>query len=515
MQEALFQILSYAIGAWRYRWTALGVAWVLAVAGWAFVWQMPEAYVATARINVDTNSVLRPLMRGLAITPNVDRRIELMSRTLLSRPNLEKLARMTDLDLSVTSEADKERLIQRLQNSIQLTGVRSNNSLYNISVIDPDRETARRMTQSLITIFIENSLNEKREDNSDAQSFLKKQIAQSEARLIEAENRLALFKQKNVDVLPGEAGDYYSRLQNAQGDLAAAELSLKEAMNRRTALARQMGGEEPVFLGGTTSGMTGSPLDGRIEALSAQRDQLLARYTDKHPEVRQLDRLIDELSAERQEMLSAISQDAGMPVPQFEASGAFQSMRTMLAESDAQIAELQVRVEEYRRRVEELGAKVNAIPEVEARLKQLNRDYGVLAAQHAEMLERRESARLGGDVESSAGDVSFRVIDPPFVPLKPSEPNKLILNAAVFIFSLGGGAAIALLISLFQPLVVDGRQLASSTGLPLLGSVTFAKSAEQLRRERWKMVSFAGCCAALVLLFGGVLLVPEALEKVL
>lgn len=514
MQEALLQILSYAIGAWRYRWTALSVAWILALGGWFLVWQMPEAYVATARVNVDTNSVLRPLMRGLAITPNVDQRIELMSRTLLSRPNLEKLARMTDLDLSVTSEAEKEALIKRLQNSIQLSGVRTNNSLYNISVIDPDRETARRMAQSLITIFIENSLNEKREDSTDAQSFLEKQIAQSEARLIEAENRLALFKQKNVDVLPGEAGDYYSRLQSAQQALAAAELTLKEVINRREALARQMGGDEPVFLGGA-SGVAPSPLDARIQTLTAQRDQLLSRYTDKHPEVRQLDQLIEELSAERNAMLADMDDGDYGQVAQYDTSASFQSMRTMVAESDAQIAELQVRVEEYRRRVEELGTKVNAIPEVEARLKQLDRDYGVLVAQHEEMLERRESARLGGDVENSAGDVSFRVIDPPFVPLKPSEPNKLILNAAVFIVALGGGAAIALLISLLQPLVADGRMLSNATGLPLLGSVTFAKTPEQRRKERWKLVAFSVGCAALCLMFGGVLIAPEALETVL
>ena len=84
------------------------MAWVVALAGWVYVWQMPESYKATARLYVDSNSVLRPLMRGLAITPNIDQRIAMMSRTLLSRPNLERLARMTDLDLQVTTDAQKE-----------------------------------------------------------------------------------------------------------------------------------------------------------------------------------------------------------------------------------------------------------------------------------------------------------------------------------------------------------------------------------------------------------------------
>lgn len=514
MQEALIQLYSYALGVWRYRWTALAITWLIALAGWAYVWQLPEAYVATARIHVDTNSVLRPLMRGIAVTPNINQRINLMSRTLLSRPNLETLARMTDLDLEATTDAEQEKLIGRLRSSVRLGAVRGNSSLYNINVVDPDRDTARRIAQSLITIFIENSLNDKREDSSDAETFLEMQLAQSEARLIEAENRLAVFKQKNVDVLPGERGDYYSRLQSAQGDLSKAELQLKELVNRRDELRRQINGEDPLFIGGGGS-ITSTPFDARIQNLASQRDQLLSRYTEKHPEVRQINRLIEELSAEREERL------ANMPPSSFGGGGAisgspvYQGMRSMLAETEAQIAELQVRVGEYEKRVALLADKVNAIPEVEAQLKQLDRDYGVLRDQHREMLKRRESARLGGDVESSAGDVSFRVIDPPFVPLKPSEPNKFLLNAGVLVVALGAGVAVALLLSLLKPLVNDARMLAYSTGLPLLGSVTFAKSGQERRQERWRLVGFAACTVFLFMVFGGVLLAPEAVDRFL
>ena len=207
------------IAGWR-----LAVAWVVAIAGWIWVWQLPEAYVATARVYVDTNSVLRPLLRGLAIQPNIDQRINMMSRTLLSRPNLEKLMRMTDLDLQVNTEAQKNKMLAELGEAISLAGSRDNPSLYSISVEDPDRDTAKRIAQSLITVFIESSLSGKREDSSGAQDFLDEQIAEYEERLVAAENRLALFKQENVDVLPGSGGDYYSTLQAAREDLSAARL---------------------------------------------------------------------------------------------------------------------------------------------------------------------------------------------------------------------------------------------------------------------------------------------------
>src|SRR5690554_3480725 len=117
MQDTFAQLWSYVLGIWRHRWLALVVAWLIAIAGWTFVLRMPESYVANARVYVDTSSMLGPLMRGLTVTPNVNERISMMSRTLLSRPNLEKLAQMTDLDVQVVTEADRESLIRGLQNS--------------------------------------------------------------------------------------------------------------------------------------------------------------------------------------------------------------------------------------------------------------------------------------------------------------------------------------------------------------------------------------------------------------
>jgi uncharacterized protein involved in exopolysaccharide biosynthesis len=134
MQEIIAQGMTYLWGIWRHKWLALAIAWVVALAGWAYVWKMPESYVASAKLYVDTNTVLRPLLQGLAITPDINQRVRMMSSTLFSRPNLEKLARMTDLDLRATTEAQQEALIDRLRDTISLRGQRGNASLYNIEV---------------------------------------------------------------------------------------------------------------------------------------------------------------------------------------------------------------------------------------------------------------------------------------------------------------------------------------------------------------------------------------------
>ena len=100
MHELLTQLTGYAVSTWRYRWHALIAAWIISVIGWAAVHNIPDRYEATSRVYVDTQSLLKPLLAGLAVQPNTNQQVEVMARTLISRPNLEKVARMTDLDLN-------------------------------------------------------------------------------------------------------------------------------------------------------------------------------------------------------------------------------------------------------------------------------------------------------------------------------------------------------------------------------------------------------------------------------
>lgn len=530
MQEVLAQLFSYAWGVWKHRWLALAVAWVVAIGGWIWVWQLPEAYVASARVYVDTNSVLRPLLQGLAVQPNVESRIGLLSRTLLSRPNLEKLMRMTDLDLQVVTAKEKDQLLNDLQKSIRLWANQKDKSLYSISVQDPDRDTAKRIAQALITVFIESSLSGKREDSSGAQDFLDEQIKEYEARLIGAETRSANFRQKHMKILGGKGG-YYRNLNSARTRLRQAQLMLKEEENRVVDLQRQIDGEDPLYVPPPTQQVPNqaprtvsrapSAVDQQIMSIQVSLADLQVKYTNRHPEVRQLQSLLEDLQAQQaaedraaRERLRQINEKRkkGEPVDQFgDLSGmanspVYLNLKKMLAETKSKVAALKVRVKEYREQVAELEEKVNTIPEVEGQLKQLDRDYGVIRSQHAALLKRRETARMGQDMEQKATDVTFRVIDPPYVPLKPSEPNKVMLNAIVLAAALVAGVGVSFLVSLVYPVFFDSRSLAAVTGLPVLGSVTINLQNEQRRRERYGLVAFASLTVCLVFAYAGMTL---------
>ena len=84
MEELLGHAISVVRGMWRHHWPGMVVAWIVSAVGIGYVLSIPDQYQASARIYVDTQSILKPLMSGLAIQPNVDQQVAMLSRTLIS-----------------------------------------------------------------------------------------------------------------------------------------------------------------------------------------------------------------------------------------------------------------------------------------------------------------------------------------------------------------------------------------------------------------------------------------------
>jgi polysaccharide chain length determinant protein (PEP-CTERM system associated) len=504
MHDLMLQVFRSMRGVWRHRWIALVFAWMVAVAGWIVVAQMPDEYRATARVFVDTNSVLRPLLRGLTVQPDPVQRVALMSKMLLNRPNMEKIVRMSDLDLDIHTERTKESLMSGLQKRISISGDRANPSLYTVSYEDRDPQSAKRVVESLVSVFIEEVLVSDQAATTTAQDFLDQEIAEYEVRLESAEKQLADFKRENAGVLPGESSGYYMSLQSSKTGLKDAELSLQEAIKRRDQLAHQLR-EQYVSIDANTA-LSSEWEDPRILSMQQKLDDLLLRFTERHPDVLELQRNIAELKErESQARRTGLGNGAGANVGSDTVYG---NIRVALNNVETEVAGLQARVDDYRDRVRALEERIDRVPQIEAALKQLTRNYETIVRQHAELLERRESARLSEQVEKTAEGVKFRVVDPPFAPLRPSAPNRVLFAGAVLTLAIGAGIAVALVLDLLRPVYDDRRTLYEATGLPVFGSVGLVQSYAERRKERLMLIPFALACSGLVI---GFLLVAEGL----
>ena len=503
MQELLDQLLGYVRGAWRFRWYMHFVAWPLCIGGWIVVHELPDQYEASARVYVDTQSVLRPLLRGLAVEGNVSQEVQLMTRTLLSRPNLEKIARMTDMDLTATTPEAMEEMLDRLKHTITLSGSGREN-LYSLKYTDKNPGQAKQVVQSLLTLFVETSLGDSRKDSRSAQGFLDEQIKEYEARLFAAEERLKEFKRKNIGLMPTDGGEYFSRLQAATARLSAAELELSEAVNRRDELRRQLRGEEPTFgmVAPPQAQVVNSALDSRIQGLQTRLDDLLLKFTDKHPDVASLQRTISDLEAQKAKELAQIQQSMPQGSNNLDTNPVYQQLRISLGETEATVAGLEVRVKQFQSEVEGLKKSVDTIPKVEADLKRLNRDYAVNKKNYDTLVERRETAKMSEDAGKVGDNVKFRVVDPPFVPSDPVSPNRPLLTSVVLAGGWLAGIAFAFFMSQLKPTYDGSRAVSRELDLPVLGSVSRVWNGKERLKRRMEVLAFGVGGLALFSVYG-------------
>lgn len=498
--SALITTLLKAI--WKYRWYAVIVSWIVAIAGWVFVYRMPDDYQASARVYVDTQSILAPLLASMTTVPNINQQVGFMRRTLISRPNVEKVIRTVDLDIKAKTPAQHEAMVDELMEKITITGT-ERDDIYTISYSNPDPKVGKEVVQALLNIFVEGSFGNKRQDSERAVQFIDDQIKTYEVKLAEAENALKDFKIKNIGMLPREGG-FNSQMNSVTDQLSQARLELAEAEQARNAIARQIGANS----GGASAGSSAPvpvdnpELDARIYNLQKNLDQLRMQYTEAHPDIVAAKRLMSQLEAKKAEDAKRVrtASDPVAPV-----SPMMQQLKVQLAGEEARVASLRARVNEYASRSAKLRSQSSVAPEVEAQLAQLNRDYEVNKDNYNKLVGRREAAKLSGDLSSATDMLTFRVVDPPTAPLVPTGPNRPQLFSLVFLAALGAGLGVAFLMSQLRPTFMAQSTLREATGLPVLGSISMNWTPEQKVKRRSRLYAFSAAVVVLFGVYGGVM----------
>jgi polysaccharide chain length determinant protein (PEP-CTERM system associated) len=483
MAEITAAILTFLKAIGKYRWHAVVISWTVAVIGWAIVFQLPNDYQASARVYVDTQSILKPLLSGMTTMPNLDQQVMFMRRTLISRPNVERVMRMVDLDVKAKDAKEHEKIVDDLIALIKMEGT-ERDDIYTITYNSPNPKLGKDVVQSLLTIFVEGSFGGKKQDSEKAVQFIDDQIKNYEEKLAAAENKLKEFKIRNMGLLPREGTDFGAKMADAGDALSQARLELAEAEQARNAIRRQIAGDAKQGSEGEVIDLASADpeLDSRIAAVNKNLDALRLQFTEEHPDIVSNKRLLDQLLARKKD--EAKNKKRSLD-PGASYSPMLQQLSVALSTAEARVASLRARVAEFEGRRARLRTQSVEVPEIEAQLAQLNRDYQVNRDNYQKLVERRESAKLSGDLSSATDMLTFRVIDPPTAPIRPTGPNRLRLFSLVFAFSLLAGLAVAFLMSQVRPTFLSQSALREVTGVPILGSISMNwTDAQKIRRKR-------------------------------
>lgn len=484
-------------GIWNRRWLALAVAWGICILGWLVVSLIPNSYQSTARVFVQTQSILPG---KIGITPVEQQKdIDRVRQTLTSVVNLEKVVRGTDLSLGVSNDRDVTVKATALQQKIKVVAQQDN--LFEISATMSDSgmsdsanaKLSTAIVQKLIDIFVEENMAGNRVETGQTLKFYDAQLVEREKELRAAEARRVEFEQKFSGLLPG-IGSISQRMEAARNELNQIEPQLIAAQTALASINGQLAGT-PANI--STPGVGGG---GGIAAVQGELAAARSRgWTDNHPDVIAMKR---QIAAMRAAGSGGASAGTSTPNP------AYMQLRSLQAERGATASALQARKSQIQADLAAMTAKQTEEPGVAAEQDRLTRDYEAIKAQYDKLVKDRDDVRLRGDMQSETDSVKFSVIDPPSAPRVPTSPNRPLLLLAVLIVGIGGGIGTAFALGQVQTSYPTAERLARASGLPVIGAITETLTDAHRAMRKQKMRLFTGASAGLV----GVCLLLVAVE---
>lgn len=458
---AVFDLIRrYSASAWRHRWKAVALVWLVALVGWTGVRMLPDRYVSTARIYADADAVLGMLLRGIAMDNSPAAQVEVLQRTLVSRPNLERMVDRSALSQRIAAGADREKIIDALARDLRFGS--QGRSLFTVEYRDGDPRIAHDVVQQVVDLFLELASGSDRRQMENARGFLVQQLATYEQQLREAERRRAEFTTRYQDLLAVNGST--SRLDAVRTRIQAMRGELSDTISRRELLTQQIAALPESAVAPSTAAST---------AEAEQRLMVLRqRYTELHPEV----------AAARATLEAARAVGGSRRTPSGTTpaiNSGREQLLVRLVDASSQIASLERQLHDMEAESSRLEEMARNAPEVQAQFANLDRDYNVIRRNYEELLARRESLNIAEAARTGSDRVTLEVVDPPTFPTSPASPKRLLLAAGVLLAAFGAGGALLFLQVQLDTSFYTQREL-RSIGLPVLGALS-APSRGRLR----------------------------------
>lgn len=470
MQQELSEVYFYLKGTLKYMRVAMMFALLVCVSGWSYVFSMPDKFKSNAKVHIDSTTVIRPLMRGMVIEPDVSALIRIIQQLMFTRPNLEKIIELSKKSGNLIGVDS----IDSLKNNITIRGS-GNRDIFDIGYSATDPETAKSVVQAVLTVFSEQAQGKAIADASDAQQFIEQQLRDYEIRLQEAEKAKEDFKRANMEYLTSTS-DHFQLLNQLKEQLNAANATYDQVLAKNKVLGEQVrsiqDSNEDWGVTEISEGVAVSSEDSRISALSDKKTEMLIKYTEKHPQILAIDRLIESLKEKKEQNKKEVVIENDWIGPRKMSNPYVQALKISFDNSVAELASVQALIDSIKARINKIEQGLNERLSIETEMKNLNRDYDTISGKYSQLLERREQIHITERVDDQASQIRFKIADPPTKPSKPSSPNRELLYSIILFSGIISGFGVAFLIYFVRPVFMSSRQVRVVTGLPSLGSVS-------------------------------------------
>jgi polysaccharide chain length determinant protein (PEP-CTERM system associated) len=474
----------------------------------------PERYRSEALIMVIPQRVPDSYVKP-TVSESVEERLPSITDQILSRSRLERIIREMDLYKAERSRKVMEDVVQTMRNDVTTSAVGKDVNSFRVSYVSDRAETARKVTEQLASLYIEQNLKDRESQAENTSQFLDTQLEQAKRRLIEQEKKLEIYRNGHAGQLPSQLQGNLQAIQNANLQLQSLNESTNRALERRLLIERQIADtqavplpEAPVSLA-TSDASAGSSAQ-QLDLARARLEAFLQRYTPDHPEVVSLERTIAELVA-RLESETPVGATREVPEKPITSAEAAQQKKILDLRAELEVLDHQLtanRAEEARlkKTIADYQAKVDIVPTRESELVELTRDYSTIQSAYANLLMKREDSVIAANLERRQIGEQFKLLDVASLPEKP-------YNQLQRLSVLASGAAAGLVLGLFVVGLLEYRdssfrreeEVMQVLSVPVLALIPVMNSDRERRAAKRRSWAIDVAGTAVLLAAGAVL----------
>lgn len=358
----------------------------------------------------------------------------------------------------------------------------------------------------------------------DAASFLKEEGERFRGRISAAEQKLAEFKSRNAGRLPDQSELNLNLMDRTDRELENTTAQIRSLQSQRIFLvqelerARANPGADSVRelevelarrltlydenhpdvvslrqqLEIARQGGAAGPdsLQAQLEAQRTVLNSTRQRYSDDHPDVRRIQRNIEQLEARIAAGGGGVGSVTQRRTP------VIMQLQTQINAIDSQIASLQGQSFGLRAKLSDFEQRVTTTPEVEREYQLLTRDLNTLREKYNELQNRQMDAELNAAaIAGGAGD-EFRLVQAPGTPTTPAFPPRAAIAILGLMIGLMLGLTAAILAEAMDPNVRgthDVRRIFRSAPLAVVPEI---ETEEVASLARTRMLTYVGAAAA-------------------
>ena len=500
LDESLNKLLAIAL---RRRWWVLITATVVTLGTClAASLLLPDRYESKATILVERQDV-----PDRYVTPNstIDVREVLLSMAdaILSQTQLHQIIDEFALYPEERRQGSApEQLVDLMRKRIKIepmqkAGEPQNLNVFTISFAGDDPHQAQDVTSKLTNLFMEGSDKSREAQSRGTTNFLSSELKAASEDLKQQESRVRAYKMQNLGELPEQEGANVAGLTGLHSELQNTNATLAHAREQEAYLQSMLSQYESMAASqAAVSGPEDTSLQDTYRAqltqLRKDKADLLAKYTAEYPDVVKVNEQIRETEA----LLAASTQ---APKPKKEGTAPEEPKSVRPVENNAAIAQVKSQLEANRleiknaledakqieARIDEYEHRLNLTPVREAQLAELLRGYDQAKQRFDDLSTKQTQSELATSLEIRQQGERFNVIDPPSLPMGPSNPQRVKLSLAGFGLGIALGVALAFLVETRDHSLRDEEALRTTFSFPLLLGVPILLSKlDERRRSR-------------------------------